>query len=207
MRAEIEFLQQATAPNSKIRWSMPIGHLIKRDHNWQCHLDACLRSGGGYSIDLNFIWFLLWQEPFVQWTLLYLKDDQNKDIISINIWEFILVIMNYCAILVTIETDGRTEDPSPVLLAWCDNTSTVNWITHAEVGSTIGRALGRLFCALLINSPLGINAKWLSTLENEVVDEISCLKKLTIQAADCSSECPVESKTNIGWDHLFQSFP
>jgi hypothetical protein len=101
----------------------------------------------------------------------------------------------------------RTEDPSPVLLAWCDNTSAISWIMHAAVGSTIGRALGHLFCALLINSPLGINAKWLSTLENEVADKISRLKKLTIQAADCSSECPVESETNIKWDHLFQSFP
>lgn len=115
--------------------------------------------------------------------------------------------MNYCASLVAIMTDGLTEDPCPVLLAWCDNTSAVSWITHAAVGSTIGRALGRFFCALLIDSPLGINAKWLSTLENEIADEISRLKKLTIQAADCSSDCTAESETNIDWNHLFQSFP
>jgi hypothetical protein len=119
MWAEIEFLRQTTAPNSKIRWSTPIGHLIKRDHNWQCHSDACLRSGGGYSINLNFIWFLLWPEPFVRRTLLYLKDDRSKDFISINIWEFISVIMNYCAASVAIKTDGRTCEERPSVSILC----------------------------------------------------------------------------------------
>lgn len=95
--------------------------------------------------------FSLWPEVFVLRTLLYIKDDRNKDFISINIWEFISVIMNYCAALVAIETDGRTDDPSPVLLARCDNTSAVSWIIHAAVGSTIGRSLRRFFCALLID--------------------------------------------------------
>lgn len=194
MRAEIEFLRQATAPNSNVSWSTPIGHMVKRDPNWQCHSDACLRSGGGYSIDLNFIWYLQWPQEFVKRTLLFLKNDRNNDFISINIFEFISVILNYCAAWTAILADGKFEDPFPVLLAWCDNTSAVRWITHAAIGSAIGRALGRLFCALLINSPLGINARWLSTTDNEIADEISRLKNLTLDS-------------DINWSNLFQSFP
>jgi hypothetical protein len=168
--------------------------MVKRDPNWQCHSDACLRSGGGYSIDLNFIWYLQWPQEFVKRTLLFLKNDRNNDFISINIFEFISVILNYCAAWTAILADGKFEDPFPVLLAWCDNTSAVRWITHAAIGSAIGRALGRLFCALLINSPLGINARWLSTTDNEIADEISRLKNLTLDS-------------DINWSNLFQSFP
>ncbi len=37
--------------------------------------------------------------------------------------------------------------------------------------------LARFFCLLLINSPLGINSQWISTIDNKISDNISCLKK------------------------------
>jgi hypothetical protein len=37
--------------------------------------------------------------------------------------------------------------------------------------------LAHFFCSLLINSLLGINSQWISTIDNKIADDISCLKK------------------------------
>jgi hypothetical protein len=37
--------------------------------------------------------------------------------------------------------------------------------------------LARFFFLLLINLPLGINLQWISTIDNKIADDISCLKK------------------------------
>ncbi len=37
--------------------------------------------------------------------------------------------------------------------------------------------LACFFCSLLINSPLGINTQWISTIDNKITDNISRLKK------------------------------
>jgi len=47
---------------------------------------------------------------------------------------------------------------------------------HTCKKSMIGRALARFFCGLLIESNVGVNAKWISTTENAIADEISRLK-------------------------------
>ena len=198
MRAELDFLTAATAPDSEILWSTPIAHMIKRDPIGTPYSDACLTSGGGYCTSLRFIWYMTWPDEFVKRTLLHLKDNKDKNFISINIFEFASVIINYCAALTVVETTNFTADPWPVILAWCDNTSAVRWVTHACLTSDIGRALGRFFCALLINSRLGINAKWLSTTDNVIADTISRLK------ATMSSHSPHPS---VDYCSLFQSFP
>ena len=73
--------------------------------------------------------------------------------------------------------DGPTEDPHPVVLCVTDNISAKKWTTHTCKKSIIGRALARFFCGLMINSHVGINAKWISTAANKIADEISRLKK------------------------------
>jgi hypothetical protein len=37
--------------------------------------------------------------------------------------------------------------------------------------------LARLFCSLFIDSPLGINLQWISTINNKIANDISHLKK------------------------------
>jgi hypothetical protein len=154
--------------------------LIPRDPTAEGCSDACLEAGGGFSIELKFIWFLTWPTDILYRTKKFLKDDRDGDFVSINVLEFISVILEYCAALTVIETEDFTNDPWPVFLARCDNKSGVRWISHACMNSEIGRELGRFFCALLIDSKLGINAKWLSTLANRIADDISRLKKQNI---------------------------
>ena len=84
--------------------------------------------------------------------------------------------MNYCASLVTFATRKVNDDPYLVVMCVTDNTGALNWTLHTSKKSIIGRAFARFFCGLLISSNVGVNAKWISTIENVVADKISRLK-------------------------------
>jgi hypothetical protein len=151
MCREIEFLREALHPDSGIEWSTPIAHLIQRDPSAEGCSDACLEAGGGFSIKLRFIWFLTWPVDILYRTKKFLKNNKDGNFVSINMLEFISVILEYCAALTVFDTEDFTNDPWPVFLARCDNKSGVRWISHACMNSEIGRELGRFFCALLID--------------------------------------------------------
>lgn len=138
--------------------------------------DSCLGGAGGYSITLGFWWHMEFPEAIKRRTLLFKKNNDEDDLISINVLEFVTVIINYCAALHIIQTSHVTDDPNPVLLNVTDNTSALNWTLHSCKSSKIGM-LGRFFCSLLINSPLGINSEWICTAENNIADDISRLKR------------------------------
>jgi hypothetical protein len=201
MRAEINFLAQALDPETGVKWETPIAHMIKRDPSAQCSSDACLDAGGGWSVDLGFVWYLDWSKQIYKRTKKFVFDDRDKQLITINCLEFASVIINYCASLTVIETTDFTDDPWPILLAWCDNSTAVHWVNHACMNSETGRALGRLFCALLMDSRLGINAEWLSTHENYIADDISRLKKLFLQSN------PTSQHPSIDYSIIFQKYP
>ena len=112
----------------------------------------------------------------VERTLLHLKDNSDENFISINCLEYFTIIVNYCASLVVFSSKKINDDPHPVVLCVTDNTSALNWTLHTSKKSNIGRALARFFCGLLIGSNVGVNAKWISTIENVVADKISRLK-------------------------------
>ena len=86
-------------------------------------------------------------------------------------------INDYVASLNVLKEDVLGDDSFPVFMNWDDNKSAVRLTNHACKKSEAGRALGSLFCAMLINSPLGVNAKWLSTDLNVIADEISQVKQ------------------------------
>ncbi len=88
-----------------------------------------------------------------------------------------MVIINYCAALHVIRTTPITDAPHSILLNIADNISAPNWTIHTCKCSKIGCLLACFFCSLLINSPLGINSQWISTEENVIADDISCIKK------------------------------
>lgn len=122
----------------------------------------------------RFWWHLSLPDEIIQRTLIYLADDSEGNLISINALEFVTAILNYCATLTILsESSILQNDPYPVILCKTDNTSALNWINHRCKGSALGRALGMLFVGLLMDSPLGINAAWINTNDNEVADGIS----------------------------------
>ncbi len=89
----------------------------------------------------------------MQRTLLHKKDNSDGRLISINVLEFVTVIINYCASLHVVRTTSATNNPHPGLLNMTDNASALSWTTGACRKSMIGCRLARFFCSLLIGSP------------------------------------------------------
>lgn len=198
MRQEIEFFREKLHPDSDIRWESPIAHIIPRTPTFVTFGDSCLEGAGGYSTSLGFWWHLPFPEEIQSRTLIRKNDNKDGQLISINVLEFVTVIINYCAALHVILTENVTDDRYPVLLNVTDNMSALSWTTGACRKSRIGRLLARFFCSLLINSPLGINSQWISTTMNDIADEISRLK---------ASIYRTDSHSSFDYSTLPQRFP
>ena len=126
----------------------------------------------------------------------YIENNKKGLLISINVLEFVSVIINYAAAITVLNQEKHTDDPFPVLLDMADNTACIRWTNHACKDSLAGRALGRFLCMLLVNTNLGINAKWLSTDENLIADTISRLQ-----------DSPDKAKKFFDYSKLKQQFP
>jgi hypothetical protein len=98
-------------------------------------------------------------------------------LMSIIVLEFVMVKINYCAALHVVWTSPVTDNPHPVILNITNNSSTLSWTLHTCKQSKTGRMLAHFFCSLLLNLPLGINSQWISTINNKIAYNISCLKK------------------------------
>ena len=184
MREDIEFFRAALQPSSTIKWHIPLAHVVSRTPLARLFGDACLLSAGGYSFGMKFWWHIGFPPEIVALTLLHISDDSDDSLISINALEFVTVILNYCAALTVLEDEQFTDDPYPVVLAITDNTSALNWTNHACKRSRLGKTLARFFVGLLLDSPLGINAEWISTEENKIADDISRLKKDSVTSSN-----------------------
>jgi hypothetical protein len=154
-----------------------IAHIIPWMPTFTSFGDSCLEGAGGYSILLGFWWHISFPKAVKQRTLLHKQDDKDGLLIWINVLEFVTVIINYCATLHIVMTTSTTNDPYLVLLNVTNNTSALSWTTGACKKSKVGHLLAHFFCLLMINSPLGINSKWISTDDNKIADDISCIKK------------------------------
>ena len=64
-----------------------------------------------YSISLGFWWHIALPDKVIWCTFLYKKDNSDGLLILINIFEFVMIIINYCASLHVITTKNITEDP------------------------------------------------------------------------------------------------
>jgi hypothetical protein len=109
--------------------------------------------------------------------LRFWNNNDDGKLISINILEFITVMINYIVALHILQTSTLTDDPYPVILSITDNSLALSWTRHTCKRLRVGRLLARFFCSLLINSPLGINAQWISMVDNVIADNISRVKK------------------------------
>jgi len=90
------------------------------------------------------------------------------------------VIINYCAALHFVTTMSATDDPYPVLLNVTNNASALSWTNGSCKKSKVSRLLAQFFCLLVINLPLGINSKCISTDDNKIADNISRIKRESV---------------------------
>ncbi len=201
MQDKLNFISNALSPNSGIKFKTPIAHLIPRTPTALIVGVSSLVTCGGYSITLKFWWHLLFPKEVVKRMLLHLKDNSNESFISINYLEYVTIIINYCASLVTFDTQGVGNDPYPVVLCVTDNTSALNWTLYMSKKLMFGQALARFFCRLLIGLHVGVNAKWIKTIENVIADKISRLKKLINTNSNSTSSSPTYDYANLQQKH------
>jgi hypothetical protein len=158
MREELSFIASALNPDSGIKFETPIAQLIPRTPTASIIGNSSLLACGGYSVTLKFWWHPNFPKEVVERTLLHLKDNSDKNFVSINCLKYVTIIIDYCAALTSLASNKMNNDPHPVVLCVTDNTSALNWTLHTSIKSAIGRALARFFCGLLIGSDVGINA-------------------------------------------------
>jgi len=83
--------------------------------------DSCKQSGGGWSTDMKFWWYLEYPAEIVaRATFANNKGGKN---ISINVLKMVCVIVNYAAAIYACWHDGIDLGHFPTILNWCDNTS------------------------------------------------------------------------------------
>jgi hypothetical protein len=139
--------------------------------------DSLLEGTGGFSTTLGFWWHICFPDEVVQHTLRFKTNNNDGMLVLINVLEFVMVIIIYCATLHVVWKSPITDNPHPVILDITDNSSAPSWTLHTCKQPQIGQMLACFFCSLLINLPLGINSQWISTIDNKIADDISCIKK------------------------------
>ena len=79
----------------------------------------------------------------------------------------------------TLGNTSRKGIQYPTVRSKVDNKTAIAWLDKGCKVSAAGRALGRLQCALLINSPVGLDPEYIDTKSNIIADEISRIKNET----------------------------
>ncbi len=119
MRYKIEFFCDKLKPDSGIKWETPIAHLIHRKPFATTIGDSSLEGAGGFSVTLGFWWHICCPDEVVQRTLRFKTSNDDGMLLSINVLEFVMVIINYCTALHVVWTSPITDDPHHVE-RYCD---------------------------------------------------------------------------------------
>jgi hypothetical protein len=130
MRYEIKFFRDKLKPDSGIKWKTPIAHLIPRMPFAMTIGDSSLGGTGGFSVTVGFWWHISFPDKVVWHTLRFKTSNNNGMLMLINVLEFVMVIINYCAALHVVRTSPITDNPHPVILNVTDNSSALSWTLH-----------------------------------------------------------------------------
>lgn len=86
LKQELTFIERMLSDDT-IELSTAIGHIVDRDHDWVQWADSCKSSGGGWSEDLKYYWFL--EYPDEVQSRARLESSKQKGYISINaLWRW-----------------------------------------------------------------------------------------------------------------------
>ena len=103
--------------------------------------DSCLYAAGGFSSDMGFWWYHEWPDSVRKQTLVYVRNNKEGNLISINVLEYAALLINYAAAYHFHMKHPDHSDPYPQVLFYADNTAAESWMEKACNSSFIGRAL------------------------------------------------------------------
>ena len=161
----------------RLKKRTPIAHLVSRDPSAKAWQDSCLFAAGGFSIRMQFWWYIEWPQSIQKYTLRYLRNNKDGKLISINVLEYAALIINYSASYHYWHTHPDPADPYPLVLLYGDNAASESWMVKACNTSMIGRALSRLQCAMMINNNVAVQTDHVATEINVIADAISRIKR------------------------------
>ena len=87
---------------------------------------------------MKFWWYIEWPEEIRRHTLLYIQNNKDGKLISINALEYAGIIITYVASTHYFLQHPRTDDPHPIALLMADNTIAESWIIRACTSSATG---------------------------------------------------------------------
>lgn len=166
-------LLRAVFHSPTVTFRTPIAHLVDRDPTGTSECDSSLDAAGGWSRECSFWWHLAWSEEIKAATLRYHDKYSDKELVSINVLEFAAAIITYAGMSLYYRNHSDPSNPFPIALIYIDNVSAEIWCIKGCKRSLLGRALGRLLCALMINNPLGLSTARITTEDNIIADAIS----------------------------------
>jgi hypothetical protein len=141
MRYKIKSFCNKLKPDLGIEWEMPIAQLIPWTPFATTIGDSLLEGARGFSSTLGFWWHIRFPDEVVQHTLQFKTSNDNGMLVLINLLEFVMVIINYCAALHVVWTSPITDNPHPVILNITDSSSALSWtLTHAS-NQKLGKCL------------------------------------------------------------------
>ena len=197
MKSELKIIIGVLSNPKIYKLETPIAHVVKREPDFTTFGDACLEAGGGFLKDV-FWWHVEWPQEIKSLTLKNIivsrKCTMTDQLISINLLEFVVEIINYAAITVLFrENPTLCKHLFPLLLNWTDNKTAKAWIRKAATRTKKGKALQRILMCLMINNPVGLNAEYIPGLNNILADAISRVYS--------------NSLSHSSFEKLFQEFP
>ena len=175
MKDELSMMINILSKSKEYILETTIAHIVKRDPDFITYGGACPESGGGYSKNL-FWWHAEWHDKTKALTLKNLRVASRyhklKALVSINLLEFAVEIINYAAITVFFrENPTVCSHEFPLLINWTDNMTSKSWIRKAA--SKKRKALQGLLCSMMMDDPVGIRAEHVSGDLNILQDAIS----------------------------------
>lgn len=172
LREELQLIIAALS-SRRVKMRTPISHLVRRDPSSVAKSDSSLKAAGGYSIDMKFWWYIEWPAEVRNHTLIYVRNNKEGKLVSINVLEYAALLVTYAAAYHYHHNHPDPSDPYPVVKFYADNTACESWMEKACNSSLIGRALSRLQCAMMINNNVGFSTGHITTKDNVIADLLS----------------------------------
>jgi hypothetical protein len=177
LRAELQILHQYLEDRAN-DWSISIGHLIPRDHQFEFTGDASQQAGGAYSHELRLWWDTVWPQRYYAACKLKSKD---PGYLHINLLEFVVVIISVAAATTWLE-DAQSSSVShrdlqipaiPVGKLMTDNNSVRSWVHKVCSRSEIGQRLVQVYAEMLPRSECAFPIGHIPGKDNLLADFIS----------------------------------
>jgi len=165
--------------NRSISWAAKMPFIILRDPHAVSAGDASEIGGGGHNHKLR-CWFdVIWSAETLRRIAL---PDGHKDKLQINVLEFAMVVLQFAAFVVRLDTLSEEEllavfpdgmPVLPVLLCVTDSTASKSWAARVTSKSRRAQSLIAIFAQFLRACDFGINCQHVAGVLNLLADFVS----------------------------------